>query len=196
LTNPFWVHLVSYLNLGACALNLATLTTRFVFPQFSLEGKRLWIVGLAPLGLTQVVRTKFWLASTASLILTLGLIALSCHMLNLPWHRTLFFGAAITIMTYTLTGLAAGLGALYPNFKEDNPGKIVSGFGGTFCLVLSFVYILASVVMLAVGSPWAPPRLAVPWFKHWSWMLFLALSAGLGYVPLRLALRRVAAFEM
>ena len=33
------------------ALNLATLTTRFVYPQFSLEGKRLWIVGLSPLGL-------------------------------------------------------------------------------------------------------------------------------------------------
>ena len=61
LTNPFWVHLVSFLNLGACALNLATLTTRFVYPQFSLEGRRLWIVGLAPLGLAGVVKTKFWL---------------------------------------------------------------------------------------------------------------------------------------
>ena len=38
LTSRFWVHLVCYLNLGACSLNLATLTTRFVFPQFSLEG--------------------------------------------------------------------------------------------------------------------------------------------------------------
>ena len=55
LTNPFWLHLVWYLNLGACSLNLATLTTRFVYPQFSLEGKRLWIVGMAPLGLARVV---------------------------------------------------------------------------------------------------------------------------------------------
>ncbi|MCW5558479.1 MAG: hypothetical protein KIT22_11695, partial [Verrucomicrobiae bacterium] len=30
LDSPFWISLVSYLNLGACALNLATLTTRFV----------------------------------------------------------------------------------------------------------------------------------------------------------------------
>jgi ABC-2 type transport system permease protein len=86
--------------------------------------------------------------------------------------------------------------APYYNFKEDHPGKIVSGFGGTFCLVLSFVYILASVVMLALGSPWAPPRLALPWFKFWSWLGFLALSLGLGYFPMRLALRRLAAFEM
>jgi len=50
LNNPFWTHLVSFLNLGACSLNLATLTTRFVYPQFSLEGKRLWVVGMAPIG--------------------------------------------------------------------------------------------------------------------------------------------------
>ena len=37
LTSDFWIDLTSYLNLGACALNLATLTTRFVFPQISLE---------------------------------------------------------------------------------------------------------------------------------------------------------------
>ncbi|HMO67040.1 MAG TPA: hypothetical protein PKE47_17770, partial [Verrucomicrobiota bacterium] len=57
LTSPFWLHIVACMNLGACALNLATLTTRFVYPQFSLEGRRVWIVGLAPLGLRRVVLT-------------------------------------------------------------------------------------------------------------------------------------------
>src|SRR5207253_5456637 len=102
LTNPFWVHLVSYLNLGACALNLATLTTRFVYPQFSLEGKRLWIIGVAPLGLVQVVRAKFWLASRLSLIITIGLIWLSCHMLQMPLGRTLYFALIVGIMTFSL----------------------------------------------------------------------------------------------
>ena len=41
-------------------------------------------------------------------------------------------------MSGALCGLAVGLGALFPNFKEDNPSKIVSGFGGTLCLVASF----------------------------------------------------------
>ena len=63
-----------------------------------------------------------------------------------------FFSGVITVMTFTLTGLAVGLGALCPNFKEDNPSKIVSGFGGTLCLVLSFVYIVFSVATLAMGS--------------------------------------------
>ena len=52
--NQFWIFLISLLNLGACSLNLATLTTRFVYPQFSLEGKRIWIVGMSPVGLHRV----------------------------------------------------------------------------------------------------------------------------------------------
>ncbi len=198
LNNPFWVHLVSFLNLGACSLNLATLTTRFVYPQFSLEGKRLWIVGMAPLGMGRVVRSKFWLAGAASLTVTLGMMWLSCHMLRMPLPRTFYFAAAVTVMTFTLNGLAVGLGVLYPNFKEDNPSKIVSGFGGTFCLVLSFLYIVASVSLLAVGSPW-------PWTRGGNtspalmlscWGGFSLLSVTLGWLPLRLGLRQVKSFEL
>ena len=155
LTNPFWVHLVCYLNLGACALNLATLTTRFVYPQFSMEGKRLWIIGMAPPSAWQVLpRTKFgspagrrwWSASPSS--------SLSCHMLLIPFERTVYLGLIIAVMTFTLSALATGVSALFPNFREENPAKIVSGFGGTLCLVVSFLYIVLSVTLLAMGSPW------------------------------------------
>ncbi len=196
LNNPFWIHLVSFLNLGACSLNLATLTTRFVYPQFSLEGKRLWVIGMAPIGLFQVVRTKFWFANITALIVTLFLITMSCYMLELPLSRTLYFMAAIGVMTMTLTGLAVGLGALYPNFKEENPSKIVSGFGGTFCLVLSFVYILASVVLLAKATPWTATEAPSVTRTALFLAVFAVLSAGLGWLPLHLGLRRVKTFEM
>jgi ABC-2 type transport system permease protein len=197
LDAPFWITLVSFLNLGACALNVATVTTRFVFPQFSLEGRRVWLVGLAPLGLVRVVRLKFWLASGAALLLTLSLTLTSCHLLKLEWTRTLYFALAITVMTFVLNAIAVGLGALYPNFRETNPSKIVSGFGGTFCLVLSFLYILGSVVTLAVGSPWgwrgdeSEPGRAVT-----AWTVFILISALAGWLPLRLGLKRVAETEL
>jgi ABC-2 type transport system permease protein len=194
LNNPFWVNLVSYLNLGACSLNLATLTTRFVYPQLSLEGKRLWIVGLAPLGMVRLVKAKFMLASCASLVVTLGLISLSCHMLKMPWERTSYFAVAVTVMTFALNGLAVGLGALYPNFKEDQPSKIVSGFGGTFCLVLSFLYIVSAVTLLALGSPWA--RRQEFGMMVFSWLGFALLSVLLGWLPLKMGLRRVSMFEL
>jgi ABC-2 type transport system permease protein len=197
LTNPFWMHLVAHLNLGACALNLATLTTRFVYPQFSLEGKRIWIVGMAPVGLGKVIWVKYALATFASLGLTLGLIVVSCVMLELPPVRIVYFGVAVTMMTFTLNGLAIGLGVLYPNFREDHPSKIVSGFGGTFCLVLSFVYIVASVVLLAVGSPWGwTGDSANLGTTVGAWAIMTALSFVLGWLPLRMALRQVARFEL
>jgi len=196
LTNPFWVHLVSYLNLGACSLNLATLTTRFVYPQFSLEGKRLWIVGMTPLGLPRILSIKLWLAAVTAEIVTLGLISLSCYMLQMPLSQTAFFACAVTIMTLTLTSLAVGLGALYPNFREENASKIVSGFGGTFCLVLSFLYILASVILLALSSPWGGARALSSPRALLCFGGFLLLSLLLGGVPYRLGLRRVRRFEM
>ncbi len=195
---PFWLNAVSFLNLGACALNVATISTRFVFPQFSLEGRRVWLVGLAPLGLPRVLALKFRIAAGLALLLALPLLVLSTRLLQLGWSRTVFFAVAITCMTFTLNGLATGLGALYPNFRETNPSKIVSGFGGTLTLILSFGYILGGVVVLAVGSPWSwrgdggflVGRAVV------SWSVFLLLSALMGIVPYRLGQRQVARLEL
>ncbi len=54
-------------------------------------------------------------------------------------------------MCLTLTSLCIGLGVLFPNFKEDNPAQIVSGFGGTLALVLCLFYIAVDV--MALGLP-------------------------------------------
>jgi ABC-2 type transport system permease protein len=192
LTSPFWINLVAYLNLGACSLNLATLTTRFVFPQFSLEGRRLWIVGMAPMGLARVVKTKYWLASFSSLLITLSLVTLSSYLLRMNWTRILFFSLVVSVMTFALNGLAVGLGVLYPNLKETSPSKIVSGFGGTLCLVLSFLYILGSVLLLGFGA--TGPHANRTWLIL-SLSGFCILSVGIGCLPLHLGLRRLRFFE-
>ena len=114
----------------------------------------------------------------------------------MPTDKTFFFSIAITVMTFTLTGIAIGFGVLYPNFKEDNPSKIVSGFGGTFCLVLSFIYILASVVLLAIGSPWTRLANTLPIISLACWCLFAVMSVGFGIVPLRVGLERLKYLEI
>jgi ABC-2 type transport system permease protein len=151
---------------------------------------------MAPLGLVEVLRAKFWLASRAALCVTLSLIWLSCEMLNMPLDRTLYLALIIATMTLTLTALALGLGAVFPNFREDNPTKIVSGFGGTLCLVLSFLYIVGSVTLLAMGSPWGwRGEASVSWIVI-SWICFATLSVLIGWLPYRLGLRRVRSFEL
>lgn len=196
LNSAFWVNLVSFMNLGACALNLATVTTRFVFPQFSLEGRRMWIVGLAPMGLPRIVWLKFWLATLVSLLVSLGLNLLSCVFLQLTWDRILLFAGVVTVMAFTLNGLAVGLGVLFPNFREPNSSKIVSGFGGTLCLVLSFLYILASVLLLAATTASLSPMSFSPARALVCVLAFALLSSLLGWLPLKAALRHSRRFEL
>ena len=146
-----------------------------------------------------MVKVKLALAIFMSLVITLPLVWLSCHMLNLPQQQTFYFSGAIACMALTLNSLAFSVGVLHPDLKEDNPSKIVSGFGGTFCLVVSFVYIGAAVVFLGQGSPWGspwhlfgPPSVGV---RVTALASFILLSLGLGLAPLLYALRKVRHFE-
>lgn len=154
LQNPFWIALISHLNLVVCALALSTLTTRFIFPQFSLEGQRMWILGLSPVPLHRLLSLKLRLSAGWIALVTTTLMLVSGFSLNLPTQQLLFFAVAIILLSYGLTALALALGALIPNFREPNPARIVSGFGGTLCLISSFLYILLSVVILALPTWW------------------------------------------
>jgi ABC-2 type transport system permease protein len=154
LQNPFWINLISYLNLVVCALALSTLTTRFIFPQFSQEGQRMWILGLSPVPLHRLLSLKLRLSASIIALLTTALVVISSTSLNLPIQRTLFFSAAIILLSYGLTALALAIGALIPNFREPNPARIVSGFGGTLCLISSFIYILLSITVLVLPTWW------------------------------------------
>ncbi len=57
---------------------------------------------------------------------------------------------AVLVISVGLSALAVGIGALYPNLREDNPSKIVSGFGGTLNLVLSVAFVALVIVLMVV----------------------------------------------
>jgi len=148
---PFWKNIISFLNLASTNLTLASLSVRFVFPQFSLEGRKFWILGLAPIKKSSLLFEKFWLNSAAALCISLPLIVLSNFMLGVTSQLMFISSVLVILMCFSLTSLCTGLGAIFPNFKEDNPAQIVSGFGGTLALVLSLSYIALCVA--AVGLP-------------------------------------------
>ena len=193
--NPFWETMISYLNLAASSLTLSTLTTRFVFPQFSLEGRLLWLVGIAPIGVQRVLLQKFWTSCIGTMAITVSLMITSSVMLHMPWLRVAFFAAAIALMSATLSGLAVGLGVLFPNFKEDNPSKIVSGFGGTLCLVASFLYITLFVASVALPDIMRVSKIGWHIPVALPYVAALALSFSVLLFPLILGVRRVKNLE-
>ena len=150
LTEYFWQYIVSLLNLIATSLTLATFTTRFIYPQMSLEGRRLWIVGLMPLRRQTLFYAKFLMGFISTLVVSELLIIVSTHMLEVPFVIAFSQVYTVAIICLGLSALAVGLGAVYPNIKEDNPSKIVAGFGGTLTLVLSMCYVLLVVMVTAL----------------------------------------------
>ena len=87
-----------------------------------------------------------------------------------------------------------GFGGDLSQFQEDNPSKIVSGFGGTFCLVMSLLYIVGGILCLAIGSPWAQHA---TFFKTaLAWGAFCLLSLLIGYLPYRIGIRRLRYLEI
>jgi len=147
----FWKNLIAQMNLLATSLTLATFASRFIFPQLSLEGRRFWVIGMAPMEREKILFGKLALSFTCSLLISEVLITLSSVMLKTPLTLAILHAVALFGICLGLSGLAVGLGALYPNFSEDNPSKIVSGFGGTLNLVLSLAFVL--VVLGAQAVP-------------------------------------------
>jgi ABC-2 type transport system permease protein len=147
----FWKNIIAQLNLAATCLTLSTFTSRFVFPQLSLEGRRFWILGLVPMPRWKILAGKLCFAAAGALVVSLSLVLLSNVMLDVPRRVLALQLVSIAGVSLGLSGMAVGLGAIYPDFQEDNPSKIVSGFGGTLNLVLSLM--LVGIVLVLQGTP-------------------------------------------
>lgn len=178
MEQPRDLYLVAFLNLSVCALALSTLTTRFVFPQFSLEGRRLWVLAMAPVRLEGIVLQKFVSGTLYSGVIVISILILAGFNLRLPFGDMLFFAAAIAALATGLNSLAIGLGVLFPNLEESNAAKIVSGFGGTLCLVSSFIYIIVFILLLAWSRfpIFRNNALNPEWWSHPSSLLPLGLA--------------------
>ena len=76
--------------------------------------------------------------------------------------------------------------------QETNPNKIVSGFGGTLCFVLSSIYIIASLALLVFGGG--------GYHSHSDWVIasiagFIVLSGIIGWLPMKMGLKQLRNFE-
>lgn len=177
-----WVNVVSFLNLAVVGLILSTFTTRFIYPLISLEGRRFWILGRLPVERDTILWGKFLFAAGGSLLPCCGLVLVSDLMLDVEPMVVIVHQVICLLLCIGLSGMAVGLGAIMPNFREQSPSKIAAGFGGTLNLVLSALYILIVVLLTALPchfyllsySTEIPPRMLQPGF------LKLWLSLGIG----------------
>jgi len=205
----YWRNAISFLNLTVAALILATFTSRFVFPLVSLEGKKLWVLGLLPVPRETILWSKFAYSVTISVLASEALVVLSDLMLRLEWWMIALHAVTVLILCLGLSGLSVGLGARLPNLRETDPSKIAAGFGGTLNLVLSMVFILVIVALMAIpchlylagieAGRYSGAVLSLSEFRFWVGVSMVG-AVVLGYVvtmvPMRLGIRHFERLEV
>ncbi len=201
-STAFWQSWITLLNGVAALLVLATLTTRFVFPLVSLEGRRFWILGQAPVSRRSLVVQKFWLSVAFSAAVTGGLAVLSglrLHLAAVPFAYSVF---TVATASFALSGLAVGLGSLYPNLQEASPARIVSGLGGTLTFILSVAYVVLAAGAETIVLQWPAfggsfgGAAAYPLVVAGAALANLGITALTVWVPLRLGAAHLERLEM
>lgn len=150
-----WQALICFMNFVAITLILSTFTSRFVFPMVSLEGKQIWLAGLWPLTRSQVMWAKFLYALTVTAVAAVPVTYLSIRAVELPLVMGVAQMAATIGCCIGLCGLAIGLGARWPNFKEPTASRISSGLGGTINLIASVALVAANGTLFAMTCIYA-----------------------------------------
>ena len=145
----FLINVVSFLNLGLAGFVVAAIAARFVFPGMSLEGRMMWLLRSSPLDVRTLFIAKYWVGTIPLLLIALPLIVATNVILQ---ASPLILGITTVSMigvTFAMTALALGLGAIYPNFETDNMAEIPTSFGGLVFMMTAVSYLAVVVILLA-----------------------------------------------
>lgn len=192
--SPFWRTAIYIFNFGFTGFMLSALTARFVYPMISMEGRSLWMLQVAPFSMKRVFVQKFWFAFFVLFTLTEVVALVSNFFLGQRMEVALFASGFLLLTSLALISLSLGLGAVYAQFDETNPMKISSGYGGIITVLLSLVYVSASVTALVLlinlyqgnGSDLVIAGIVA---------FVILLTAIYTWLPLRWGLRAVRAYE-
>jgi len=138
---PMWQTMIYFFNFGFSGFFMVMLTSRFVYPIISLEGRAIWILRSAPLPLTHVFREKFWLAFFVFFPMAEAIALMSNLYLSQSYFISLLTTVFLLLTSLALISLALGLGAVFAQYHEPNPMKISSSAGGIITIILSLFYV-------------------------------------------------------
>jgi len=137
---------IGFLNVGVAGAVLAAIAVRFNFTAVSHEGRAFWVLHGSPIGAWRFLLSKFAVGLVPTLVLGEVLVISTCAMLETSPFFTWVSAGTIFMLSIGLTGLAVGMGALYPNFKADSAARMASGPGAILFMVVALLFVGAVVV--------------------------------------------------
>lgn len=192
--------LLAWLNVGMAGFVVAAICLRFAYPSLSAEGRSFWLIETAPVSMRQLLWIKMGVYTVPLLLLNLSLIIAANLILDAPrqlWLPTI--GGSIVITT-TLVALGVGMGALWPDFRRENPMEVALSLGGFAYMTLSLLYVGAVMFLFARPALRFFFRIFFGYEEPSDWVTrvtplatALTLSLILVVAPIELAARRLRA---
>ncbi len=199
----FLINVVSFLNLGLAGFVVAAIAARFVFPAMSLEGRMMWLLRSSPLDVKLLFWSKYWVGTLPLLLISVPLIVITNLILEVSPFIFVLSTLTMVMATFSLTAMALGFGALFPNYESDNVAEIPTSFGGLLFMMAAVGY-LAGVIVL---EAWPVYHFLTANLQGGSGGNLMALPLVLGIagattlsilavvVPLRAGVRKVRALD-
>jgi ABC-2 type transport system permease protein len=191
------INVISFLNLGLAGFVVAAIAARFVFPAMSIEGRMMWLLRSSPLQVSRLFWIKYWVGTVPLLAVAVPLIVVTNLLMDAsPMIFWLTTGTMIA-MTFGITALALGLGALFPNYDTENVAEIPTSFGGLLFMMSAVLYLGGVVVLEA----WPVSGFLAARLQDGGDAPLLPVVLGIGgglaltalaiWLPLRIGIRRV-----
>jgi len=142
-------NVLSFLNIALAAFVLAAVSARFVFPAVSQEGEAFWIVRSSPISIRTFLWIKFFVYFLPLLILSEVLIVVTNLLLHVTPLMMVLSVLTIFFMVPGIVSMGLGLGAMYPDFRAENPAQSVTSLGGLIYMTLSVGFVVAVIALEA-----------------------------------------------
>lgn len=107
----------------------------------------MWLMRSSPVDVRTLFWSKYWVGTLPLLCIALPLIVGTNIVLDASPFILVLTSVTMLGMTFALTSLALGLGALYPKYDTENVAEIPTSFGGLLFMMAAVTY-LALVVIL------------------------------------------------
>lgn len=203
LVTFYFKNVIAFLNLALAGFVTTSVAVRFVLPSISLEGRSFWIVKTAPLVLSRLWWSKFWVGLVPLLVLGEVLVLATNYYLRVIPLMMWLSGLTLFGLTFGVVSLGLAVGAAFPKFDADNPSKVAAGMGGLVYMILCMSFIGAVVVLEAwpVYALFSSRLYGTPLSGFaqasvvGSFAAALALGVGVFVVSTRYGIRRLGAIE-
>jgi ABC-2 type transport system permease protein len=196
-------NLLSFLNMGLVSFVLIAVAARFAYPAVGMEKEAFWLIRSTPVCLKSFLRIKFVIYLIPLLVLSEILVVATNTLLHVTPFIMWLSVATVFLMVPGIVSMGIGIGAIYPDFKSENPSQSVTSWGGLIFMMTAAAFV-AAVIILEAGPVY---RLFMADLKghrmefiDWLWavgsfsgVVFLSVFAAI--LPMRLGEKQLESSE-